>query len=708
MILNRIFSWVLMMKNSSRCGDRSPFSLNFRNPRNGLAIAILGLAFVSPDLRAQTTTIFSESFQPVQAAGWNGMSWNNGAATGVVPTTQFLPGSYAYTVYAYGGGASGWAVYNTPILAGLSEWSYQAKAKYDQSLFNGTPQPGYYGSGGLLISATGDMSGDFIWVGLNCDWGEFSPGVTFARPTLEYRLGGETGSRTLFPPEVDSSDAVRMSKGNALGPATLTASRTAGSPGTITFVVDSPVDGPRTATINFTGAAATALDNLKYVGFVNYFSQWEYDDVSVTDGGGVIYANDFENGGQPGWYTMGSGFWWVRGGPGATSGNFTFRNEAIGDGYAFYTAPVLTNTSTNWSYSGQAKWTGSTGVNPWYGVGGLVLSSDQYGSDYLWVGYSRGDYGDTNSPGSAWCYAFYDYSLDGVTGSGNFTAQGAFRDFPDSPPVGITLSREPGSNELTLVVETPLDGVQTNTITVATNAAAMLDSLQYVGLRNYFGAFQYGNLQVTTSGNLLPPSGLSYSPSSQTGTVGTAIMSMIPTVTGTVTGYSVIPTLPSGLLLDAVTGTISGTPSAASASATYTVTASNAAGSTTAGINLGVQSAYAAWAQGAPLDSTNLLLYAIGGASDPAATNGVASVTTVNSNLLSITAVVRTNDPSLAVSGQSALNLATGPWTTNDVSMTPAANQVGVPSGTQRQIFSTPHATNDTKKFLRLRTTLTP
>ena len=636
------------------------------------------------------------------------MSWNDGAATGVVPTTQFPSGNYSYLLYAYGGGALGWAVYNTPILAGLSEWSYQAKAKYDQSLLNGTPQPGYYGAGGLLISATGDMSGDYIRVGLNCDYGEYSPGVTWARPGLEYRLGGETGSRLLIPPEVDSWGAIRMSKGNALGPATLTASRTAGSPGTITFVIDSPSDGQRVATINFTGAAAAALDNLQYVGFANYFSQWEYDDVSVSDGGGEIYANDFENGGQPGWYTMGSRFWWVRGGPGGTNGLFTFRSQALHNGYAFYTAPVLTNTSTNWSYSGQAKWTDSTGVDPWYGVGGLVLSSDQYGSDYLWVGYYRLDYGDTNSPGSAWCYAFYDYSLDGVTGSGNFTAQGAFRDFPDSPPVGITVSRASGSNELTFVVETPLDGVQTDTITVATNAAAALDSLQYVGLKNYFGAFQYGNLQVTTSGNLLPPSGLSYSPSSQTGTVGTAITSMIPTVTGTVTGYSVSPTLPSGLLLDAVTGTISGTPSAASTPATYTVTASNAAGSTTAGINLGVQSAFAAWAQGAPLDSTNLLLYAIGGASGPTATNGVASVTTVNSNLLSITAIVRTNDPSLAVSGQSALNLATGPWTTNDVSMTPAANQVGVPSGTERQIFSTPRATNDTKKFLRLRTTLTP
>jgi|GEM_PF-5569898 len=533
--------------------------------------ALIALTLATPGLRAATDVLFADNFQPVQAEGWNGMSWDFGAATGVVPTTQFPSGNYSYLLYAYGGGAAGWAVYNTPVLAGLSEWSYQAKAKYDQSLFSGTPQPGYSGSGGLLISATGDMSGDYIWVGLNCDFGEVSPGVTFARPILEYRLGGETGSRVLYPPEVDSWGAIRMSKGNALGPATLTASRTAGSPGTITLVIDSPTDGQRVATINFTGAAAAALDNLAYVGFVNYFSQWEYDDVSVSGGGGEIYANDFESGGQPGWYTMGNAFWWVRGGPGGTNGNFTFRDQAINDGYAFYTAPVLTNTSTNWSYSGQAKWTDSTGVAPYYGVGGLVLSSDQYGSDYLWVGYTRGDYGDPNSPGSAWCYAFYDYRLDGVTGSGNFTAQGAFRDFPDSPPVGITLSREPGSNELTFVVETPLDGVQTNTITVATNAAAALDSLQYVGLRNYFGAFQYGNLQVTTT-NFVPPTITSTNAFS--GTVGAAFGNNI-TATGDEPIVYSGAGLPAGLTV-ATNGLISGTPTAAGTFSNVVFTAAGA------------------------------------------------------------------------------------------------------------------------------------
>jgi hypothetical protein len=62
------------------------------------------------------------------------------------------------------------------------------------------------------------------------------------------------------------------------------------------------------------------------------------------------------------------------------------------------------------------------------------------------------------------------------------------------------------------------------------------------------------------------------------GTVGTAISNVNPTVTGTVDSYSISPALPAGLLLNTGTGVISGTPSAAAASAIYTVTATNAGG----------------------------------------------------------------------------------------------------------------------------------
>ena len=89
----------------------------------------------------------------------------------------------------------------------------------------------------------------------------------------------------------------------------------------------------------------------------------------------------------------------------------------------------------------------------------------------------------------------------------------------------------------------------------------------------------------------LPPSALSYTPSSASGTVGTAITSLNPSVTGTVTSYSVNPDLPLGLTLSTSSGVISGTPSAASALDTYTVTAANGTGSTTATVTIEVVAA---------------------------------------------------------------------------------------------------------------------
>jgi hypothetical protein len=51
---------------------------------------------------------------------------------------------------------------------------------------------------------------------------------------------------------------------------------------------------------------------------------------------------------------------------------------------------------------------------------------------------------------------------------------------------------------------------------------------------------------------------------------------------GTVTSYSVSPAFPAGLALGPSTGILSGTPTDVAASASYTVTASDSAGSTTA------------------------------------------------------------------------------------------------------------------------------
>jgi Putative Ig domain/PQQ-like domain len=87
---------------------------------------------------------------------------------------------------------------------------------------------------------------------------------------------------------------------------------------------------------------------------------------------------------------------------------------------------------------------------------------------------------------------------------------------------------------------------------------------------------------------LIPaPSALSYA-SPETYLIGTAISALSPTVTGLVTKYAVAPALPAGLSLDAVTGQITGTPSTATAMASYVITASNGSGSTNFSLTLSV------------------------------------------------------------------------------------------------------------------------
>jgi hypothetical protein len=122
-------------------------------------------------------------------------------------------------------------------------------------------------------------------------------------------------------------------------------------------------------------------------------------------------------------------------------------------------------------------------------------------------------------------------------------------------------------------------GVITGTPTTATVQAGYT-----VRATNVTGSVTF---VITITVNALPPSGLSY-PGPQTYTVGTAITPLDPTVTGTVTNWTVSPSLPGGLSLSS-TGRISGTPLAATAQNTYTVTASNSGGLTSFGLVITVQ-----------------------------------------------------------------------------------------------------------------------
>jgi hypothetical protein len=209
----------------------------------------------------------------------------------------------------------------------------------------------------------------------------------------------------------------------------------------------------------------------------------------------------------------------------------------------------------------------------------------------------------------------------------------------------------------------------------------------------------------------LPPSALSYTPSLASGTVGTPISSLMPTVTGTVTSYSVSPTLPLGLTLNTSSGVISGTPSAAASSADYTVTATNGTGSTTATVTIEVAAAPegstfagaypgASMTDVAPNGLTYLANYAFGGNETTPATLPVQD--TSDPTKLRLVVVFRTDDSTLplnALGGETTADLADG-WSASGVSVENSTDLSPTPANTVRKVISVDRG-SDPKKFLR-------
>ena len=217
-----------------------------------------------------------------------------------------------------------------------------------------------------------------------------------------------------------------------------------------------------------------------------------------------------------------------------------------------------------------------------------------------------------------------------------------------------------------------------------------------------------GMTSVRVATSPIPEAPVITSPSSAQGTNGVAFSYQI-TANNNPTSFGA-SNLPAGLSVNTNSGLISGTPTVTT-SVTVALSASNEGGTGTSTLSLNIvaasDSTFTSWAEGAPLNSANLELYAIGGATSPTATNGVPSQAALTSSNLSIIAIVRTNDPNLTVFGQATANLKNVPWTTNGVTKTNAPDQLSVPSGTARQIFSIERGTN-TSLFLRIDSILQP
>ena len=157
---------------------------------------------------------------------------------------------------------------------------------------------------------------------------------------------------------------------------------------------------------------------------------------------------------------------------------------------------------------------------------------------------------------------------------------------PEAPTVsgGAVVTWSVSPSLPTGLALSPTTGVITGTPTVVSSTATYTISAENSG--------GIGTTTVEITVIDIAPNNIVFSTNPLTLTKGDLMTAITPTSGGgAVVSWSVTPQLPTGLSLDPTTGQISGTPTSVTPSATYTVTATNSGGFTTATIDIEVKEA---------------------------------------------------------------------------------------------------------------------
>lgn len=188
-----------------------------------------------------------------------------------------------------------------------------------------------------------------------------------------------------------------------------------------------------------------------------------------------------------------------------------------------------------------------------------VTASNAGGSTSKFVSIRVNDYAPTNLSYSSSTVTYVPNVA--ITSNTPTISGGAVTSWGISPslPQGLSINYSTGVISGTPTTTTPA----TNYTVTATNTGGSATAV------------------ISIAVTVAAPSALSYSANSYTFINGSTISNLSPTVTGTVTGFSISPSLPTGLDFNTTTGVISGRPLGIFSVANYTVTATNAGGNTT-------------------------------------------------------------------------------------------------------------------------------